>query len=351
MDETTFRILDAMSDMKLCSINSLTNKIRKLHKTAYYKNIYDKIQQLEKKGIIKLERIGKSSASRLNFSNYLLMDLLSEMELKKKQNFLQKRNEMQMLFMEMDAYFKQSLLINSISIIDPEKNISFNRLEFLFILKDSGPRENSINEEIGIHKIMQNLEKKHNIKLDCLILSDSEFLGMMKQKQINPLKPMLLKQTAFFSPQNYWTLIRKSVEEGADMESAEEINPAKISEQDMIYNLNRFGYKEFGPAIKQGKEISPEFIIISILIKDSARRIEIIPVLIAKNRINYRVLAFLCMKYEKSEKLLGLLKALEKIKKNRETENTIKILEKIGIKEKKADINSVRQKMRLYNAV
>ena len=86
MDETTFRILDTLSRElgRQISINELTRKIAKQHGSAYYANIYKKLLALNKEGTILIGRIGKSSIISLNFKNYLLIDLLIEMELKKK---------------------------------------------------------------------------------------------------------------------------------------------------------------------------------------------------------------------------------------------------------------------------
>jgi len=86
VDETTFRILDTLSRElgRQISINELTRKIAKQHGSAYYANIYKKLLALNKEGTILIGRIGKSSIISLNFKNYLLIDLLIEMELKKK---------------------------------------------------------------------------------------------------------------------------------------------------------------------------------------------------------------------------------------------------------------------------
>lgn len=364
MDKTTFRILSTLSgDLgSPVSINTLTGNIRKLHKTAYYKNIYDKIRELEKQDIIKLERIGKSSIITLNFNNYLLTDLLTEMELKKKENFLKNRAEMWMLFQEMETYFRQGFcLINSISIIKPEKNIPLNRAEFLFILTEPskwriggepGTKEQFIqNEILNIHLIMQSLQKAHNIKLDYLVLRENEFLELLEERQSNPLKEMLSDQIALFHPQDYWIEMKRAVMKGIRIERREEVKPAKIPEQDLVYNLSGFGYKEIGTKIREGKELCLEYIIVSILIKGDARRIEAVPILLAKSKPKYSLLMFLCKKYEKLEKLLGLLKVLNKIVKSKETGNAIKILETIKIKEEKADEKAIREKMRLYHAI
>jgi hypothetical protein len=366
MDETTFRILDTLSRNlgSPLSINELTNRVRRLHRTAYYKNIYDKIQEMRKKGIIELHRIGKSSIITLNFNSYHLTDMLAQMEMDRKQRLLQKKMQLQMLLKEMETHFKQGFcLIDSISIIRPENNLKFNRAEFLFILKEPlkwkssekyerAEREGFIQSEtFAIHPVMQKLRKTHNIKMDYLVLKERDFFELLEEKQQNPLKGMLLEQIAFFSPQNYWVLLKTAMVKGIRIEKTEEINPANISEQDLAYNLNRFGYREMGSSIRKGSDVCLEYLIVSILIRNDARRIEVAPLLLAKNKPRYNLLIFLCMKYGQSGMLLGLLKALNSIIKNKETQNAIKILEKMKVREEKADKRAVRQKMRLYNAI
>ena len=86
-----------------------------------------------------------------------------------------------------------------------------------------------------------------------------------------------------------------------------------------------------------------------MLLAGSARRIEAIPVLLAKNRPNYGILIFLSRKYGTEGMLLGLLKALDKIKRNGESEYAIKALEALKTRGEKVDEKSIREKMRLYH--
>ncbi|NYZ76063.1 hypothetical protein H0N98_02320 [Candidatus Micrarchaeota archaeon] len=364
MEEIRFKILDTLTrDLSSgTSINELTGNIGKLynsaHYTAYYKTIYDKIHELEKQNIISLAKIGNVSIPRINFDNYLTIDFLTEMELRKKQTFLEKNTETGMLFLEIETYFKEFYFIKSISIIDPEKNIKLNRAEFLFILnglyehKEKPGLQEAIQNEIAqIYSIMEMLQRIHNIKLDYLILNKKEFTELLKREETNPLKEMLSNKVAFFAPQAFWVDIKTILSEGIQIKAIEETNPAKIAEQDLIYNLIRFGYKEFGPRIKEGKKICIETIITSLLLRNNARRIQIIPTLLAKNRYNYNSLIFLCKKYNKLEKLFGLIRGLNKIKPSTETETAIKMIEAMGIKEEKIDEKSIKQKMELYNAI
>lgn len=353
MDETTFRILDALSrDLgRPTSINELTGRIRKLHKTAYYKNIYDKVQELKRQDIVKLERIGKSSIIWLNFNNYRLTEILDEMEKEKKWKFLEGREKIKRLFMDIKRLLDE-FPVDSVIVINPESNLHFNRAEFLFILYE--PIDDlSLYEDTPrtIYSVIKGLEKDYYMELDCLILGEEEFKELLGAGEANPAKEMLPDHITIISPEDFWVIIKEALSNGIKIKREEEVNPAKISEADLTHNLSRFGYEEMGPRIEKGRDICLEYIITSILISGDARRAEAVPILLAKNRPRYSILLFLCKKYGKLGKLLGLLKALDKIKKTGDAENAIKIMEKMKVKEEPPDEKAIKQKMGLYHAI
>lgn len=353
MDDTTFRILDTLSRElgKPISINELTKKIEKLHGKAYYKNIYDKLHTMANNKIITLTKSRNSSLVSLNFTNYLLIDLLAQMELVRKQNFLQLHRELQMLFLEIDTYFKDLHIIQSISAINLEYNINLNRVELLILLRNIRSIEQMVNATLSIYRLIGNIQSIHNIRIDYLLLSVNEFIDLLKSDEANPLKEMMIDKITLLFPQAFWLDIREAVEKGIRIQIGEPINLTKISEDDLVYNLARFGYKEIGPEIKGGKDICIEYIVTSILLQDDARRIDAIPIILAKRDANYNLLIFLSQKYGLSDKLLGLLKVLNKLKPKKEVGEAIRILESINIKEAKANEESIREKMRLYNVI
>src|SRR3990170_3380830 len=106
MDKGTIRILDMISSNigASLSINQLTNQIKGRYGSAYYANIYEKLQDLKNNGLLNLEPIGRSSSIKLNFDNYLLIDTLSGMEIEKKIEFLSKKTSLFSFFTEMDKY-------------------------------------------------------------------------------------------------------------------------------------------------------------------------------------------------------------------------------------------------------
>jgi hypothetical protein len=83
-----------------------------------------------------------------------------------------------------------------------------------------------------------------------------------------------------------------------------------------------------GEKIREGPYICIEFIIASLLIGNNARRIEAIPILLAKNRANYSLLTFLSQKYGFEGELLGILRALNSLKPTDDIQGAIRILER-----------------------
>ncbi|MHB8545159.1 MAG: hypothetical protein ACYDAJ_00120 [Nitrosotalea sp.] len=355
MDEATYRILNMLTRNlgKPLSINDLTGKIEETYGGTYYANINEKIHDLTKEGIITLSKAGRSSLTSINFNNYLIIDLLAEMELRRKQDFLQGKQEMQMLMMEIDTYLHSFLLIKSISLMNPERNTKLNKVELLIHLRKT-ERKKMEETKIGIHKIIDTLQRIHNIRIDYVTLEDKMFLNLLKSDEINTAREMLSNKIVILNPQDFWIEVKKAGGEGIKIIAEEsETNPAKITEEDLIFNLARFGYTEFGPQIKQGKLICIEYIINAIMFQNDARRMDAIPVILAKNsdKTNYDLLLFLARKYGFGGRMLGILKALRNIVAHgmAEINNPINLLEAMKIEEIKADQKRIKEMLRLYH--
>jgi len=349
MDETTFRILDTLTREigRPLSILELTSKIKELHETAYYANTYRQLRNMAAHGLISLTKAGKSAIASLNPTSYLLIDLLTEIELTRKRKLLQERPELNLIFADLDKQCKDLDFIKSISMIRPEKNFKLNRIELLIIL-----RNHDFSNIAKIHEILRGIQRRYNIRIDYLPLQTAELLGMLGSDEDNPLKEMLADKICLLSAQSFWGDILDSMREGLRIRSEEkEIYPSKIGEQSLTYNLARFGYREFGPEIRQSRDICKELLAASLLISDDARRIEAIPIILAKGKTNWHLLIFLTEKYGLSGRLFGLLKALYHYKPTKDLEEAIKLLELTDVKETKADMRSIGEKLRLYDAI
>ena len=126
MDTATLRIIDTISSNigDSLSINELTNRMKSKYGSAYYANIYEKLQTLKEKGLLNLEPIGRSSSIKLNFENYLLIDTLSDMEIEKKLAFLSNKANLFSFFDDMDKSLSDKGCIRSISAINPQKTLN-----------------------------------------------------------------------------------------------------------------------------------------------------------------------------------------------------------------------------------
>lgn len=349
MNTLTLQILDTLSSSlgDSLSINQLTERIRNKYGAAFYANTYKKLQDLKREGLLNLSTVGKSAVVRLNFQNYLLIDLLAEMEIAKKVQVLRERTELITLLAELDESLSEKCSIKSVSAIDLGTNLKLNRIELLFLLRKASSLH---NEAIELCSEMQRLQNKYNLRIDSLILDENTLRSLLGPNEINPLREALAKEVTLFCPQAFWSEIKRIIDETEIAFIQTEIKPAKIPELDTLYNLSRFGYKELGSVIEQGRKICIEYIVTALLLQTDARRIEAVPVLLAKNDFNSNLLAFLSQKFGTSGKLLGLLKALQNIKPKREVEETTKLLGIYGVKKMQVDERSILKRMRLYNA-
>ena len=301
MDTPTLRILDILTSHlgEPLSINQLTEKIKDKYGTAYYANTYEKLQKLKNEGLLIIEFFGKSSIIKPNFHNYLIIDSLAEMEIENKINFLKRRTELLTILSDMNRLLNNMCSIKSISSINSAKNIDLNRIELLFILRKSiGDR----NATIELYEHMRQLQDKYNLRIDSLILNEDDFSSLIKSNDINPLREAIAKKIVFFCPEAFWNEIKGIAEEAEIKAITIETKPSKISEADIVYNLSRFGYKEFGPTILQAKKYCIEYIIAALLLSDNARRLEAIPIILAKNEFRSNLLAFFSQEKRKIKK-------------------------------------------------
>lgn len=362
MDETTFRILDVLAKNLgiQTSIRALAEKIHKRYGAGYYANIYNKLKQMASEDVISIQTVGKTSLINLNFKEYALVDLLSEVDIRKKQELLKKRvgggggAELQMLFLELETHCKDLIFVRSISITNATKNFGLNRVELLVLVRGTGLFPD-VKELKALYTALHALQSIHNMKIDYLILTDVKLLDMLATNEVNPAKEMMTAdRITFYGQQNFWHVIRAGTDAGLSLRASEgETVPGKISETDLTHNLARFGYKEMGIELTSGTDICIEYIITAVMAKGDARRIEAMPIILAKNddQVNYELMFFLSQKYRLSERLLGLLRALAEIVPDSvKAKAMVEFMDSIRIKEIPADKKAIREKMRLYNA-
>lgn len=345
MDELEFRILDTLSrdPGRQMSISALARDIKRLHGTAYYSNTHKALHRLQKEGVVHLTKAGSSSQVSLDLRNRQTIGALSEMDLRKRHSLLSGREELQRLFDSLS----DPPSIAPASLIDAERNAKLNRAELL--IQIPGWISNARTKILG--DSLREMEARLNIRIDALALDEKGFRSLLAAPDKNALKEMLSKQTALLGPDLFWSGIRNAWAHGIRIQfDRDETNPAKMSEQDLTYNLARFGFSEFGSPAKEGESIGIEYIVIAVLLKGDARRIQGIPVILAKNPANYALLLFLSKKYGIQGELLGLLRTLARYKESQDLRRALLVLEAAGVREVKVNETSVREMMRTYHA-
>jgi hypothetical protein len=357
VNKTTLRILEVLTSEigTGLSINNLTEKIHTRFGTGFYRDVYKNVQLLAKQGILEISKEGNSSIISINFTDSFLVDILAEMELERKRNFLQKRKEFQIWVTVLSRRIIDFSFINSISIIYPEKNAKLNRVEMLFLLSTSTDRNDEYSQREKLQGLIDSLQNEFNFSLDALFMSPQEFIKGFRSSSINPVKEMMSNKIVIFFPQKFWLEMQNAIEKEQPLKSEErEISPLKITEEDLVSNLAMLGYKEIGTDIRPpSKLIGIEYIITAILMGNDQRRIDAVPILIAKNQdlINYDLLVFLSKKYRTYDQLFSILTALNKIKPIPRFRRMVNSWPLSHPDTLKIDLDDLQRRLRLYNVI
>lgn len=346
MNGTELRVLEAMSRRvgDPVSIRQLTSEIEEESGPAYYPNIYRALSSLQKEGIVTMEKQGKASIPALNFANYLLLDTLTEMELQKKQEFLRKWPDAWGLFESLERELGDMPSVGTILLLDPERNVKLNRAEPLVLMEGKDKAH-----EGKVEKVAHEIGARLNVRVEPLVVAGSELIERLRSPEKNPFKEMIPDMVVLHMPQKFWRLIRNAVVHGVRIGfDLDRTDPSKIGEKDLVHNLAKLGYRELGSEAEGGQDFSVEYIVSSVLLGGNERRVAAVPVLLAKNEIDYSLLVFLSQKYGFAEKLLGTLVALIKVAPSREIERAVAAMSGGGVIPAKMDEAHVRQALRLY---
>ena len=112
---------------------------------------------------------------------------------------------------------------------------------------------------LGAHLVKNmNYRKKYGLKIDSLILNKTNFQELTTSDEINPVREALSQKNILFASQAFWSQIKEIAEKIGIKAIMTETKPANIPDSDLTYNLNRFGYKEFGHQTAQGKKFCIE---------------------------------------------------------------------------------------------
>lgn len=337
MNEMEYRVFDLLlQDMgKGMSINELNRRISDRYGLKHsYKEVYLRIRALETDGFIKVNPAGRASIVGLNFGSFLTFGKLAAFELEKRQRFMNKYAELGWFFKDVESDFRRGFYaIEFIALANPEKSRITNSWDLLFVLDKLLPitdrghgwhqsaeefEREEHNEIKNIFSTLEALEKKHNLKINPLILYREEFENDLSSEDCNQTKELLGDSIMLKNPEGFWSELQIVKESGLEFRLEKIPEPPKITDGCIQFNLSRFGYSSFsqGRTEKEAEKISIETLIAAILLKRDIRLVEAVPILVAKNKINQRSLLFLSKKYGLVNKVGFLLSITEALLKD-----------------------------------
>ena len=181
-------------------------EISKLLKVGY-RPAYNHISEMEKEGIIKIEKIGNSKQCKLNLDSPKTRHLLENLDIERKEELYQENLRLKIidnLISKLTEKFMSE--IHSIILFGSyAKGIATKKsdIDLLFIvgnIKDKTLRE-SIERESASYQY------SHNIKINPLITDIQEFKKMLNAKELNVGKEVREQGISLYGHELFWRII------------------------------------------------------------------------------------------------------------------------------------------------
>ncbi len=288
------------------NILEMSKEINKNYSPAYYPNIYNTIKRLKEINVIDIELDGKNKLIKLNMENPLSIYYISEAE-----NHKTFKIRISKEILNSILNIAKKFDIFSICTLETEKYLKMNRIELLLIIKGR-------NDSAALIKSLLRIESNYSTKIDPIILTLEEFTQIMKTDELSPIRDLILSKNILYNSEGFWGIIR-DYKINAKYEKLNKF-PQDLTEEELAYNYNRFGYKLYGN-ISTSNKISLEYIIFSMSIKNEIRIKYGAIILLYKNieKINWAYLYYVYKRYEDLGKLKAILLSLadfSKLKSN-----------------------------------
>lgn len=332
VSKTGFRVLDTLSRSlgTELPISILREAIEQRFGTGHYKNVYEAVTQLTGAGYLRTEKMGRTKLVSLNLARMETVDLLAEIDLRSRRE----RREGALTMPPASTAITQLLLrepeVGTAFLVDAALNETLNRIELVVSVHhpSAGQAKASNGDGAGpprspaeLHERLQEEARKANVRLDALLLTETEFKEGLSSSEQHPVQAQAKRRTALIDPQRFWWLVSRAKREGPEPRMLDVGAPGEapldlvsplVSNPDRFgQHLERFGYTEMGSGAELVEEVCVEVVVAAALASDEPRRRYASAVLLAKNEVNPRLLAFLATKHDLADALLGMLEVLE----------------------------------------
>lgn len=333
MNRTSFRVLETLSRNigRDLPISSLRDEIEAQFGTAHYKNVHEAVSQLSQAGYLRVDEAGRSRLVSLELTRGETVDLLAEVDLRSSR---EARDE-PLTLPTPTARIADVLLgdpaVGTAFLVDVDVNLHLNRLELVAATRSTSTAEHHEPGSAGgslvepdlyhLHERLQVEAAKANVRADVLVLTETELKRGLAATELHPVQVQAKRRRTLVDPQRFWWLVRQARREGPEPRMraapAGQTPPLDLvswirEDRDRLgQHLERFGYTEMGTGSSPVEEACVELVIAAALGSDEPRRRYAAAVLLAKNEVNPRLLAFLATKHDLAGDLLGMLRALE----------------------------------------
>jgi len=170
----------------------------------------------------------------------------------------------------------------------------------------------------------------------------------MKSDELSPIKDLILDKYILYNSLGFWDLITRN-DINSDYKKLNKY-PQEITEEELAYNYNRFGFKLHEKLTEETK-ISLEAIIFAMSINDEPR-IRYGSIIVLKKNIDKINLPYLFYIYKRYNKL-GLLRAMifslieaKALEENKNIEQYLDLMEEDP--NIKFDLNTIKEYIKLY---
>jgi predicted nucleotidyltransferase len=172
-----------------------------------YRPAYNHIIEMEKEGIIKIDRIGSAKQCSLDFSSAKTRHLLETLDIERKEEMYKESPKIRLvdnLISKLTEKFiseiQSIVLFGSYAKGTATKQSDIDLLFIVSNIKDKALRE-SIERESASYQY------SHNIKLSPLITNIAEFQNMLKSKELNVGKEVKEYGISLYGHEIFWRII------------------------------------------------------------------------------------------------------------------------------------------------
>src|SRR3989344_5925920 len=172
-----------------------------------YRPAYNHISEMEKEGIIKIDKIGSAKQCTLNFSNPKTRHLLETLDMERKEDLYKENPKLKIIHNLISKLIENFMPeIHSIVLFGSYAKgaaVKQSDIDILFVV--SNIKNKNVRE--SIERGCATYQYSHNIKISPLITDIEEFKKMLKSKEFNVGKEVKNYGISLYGHELFWRII------------------------------------------------------------------------------------------------------------------------------------------------